>query len=777
MTKNLYLSTLLLFLTHLLLAQTATIRGNVYDKQSGDPVPFATVALQGSSLGTNTDDAGFFSISEIPVGDYTLVASYLGYESAEVEISLEEGQILYQQLNLVETAIDLEAVDVSAARQQARTEVQVSQLQVSADQIRALPATGGEPDIVQYLTVLPGIVVSGDQGGRLYIRGGSPVQNKVLLDGMTIYNPFHSIGFFSVFETETIRNVDVLTGGFNAEYGGRVSAVVDIKTREGNKKRLSGLVSASPFQAKALIEGPIKPLPEEGGNSISFILTGKHSYLDQSSKLLYDYAVDTSFFSFAAGDTTLSDVAPEDIGLPYNYTDLYGKLSFVGQNGSKLDVFGFNYTDEFNFIGLAALNWDAFGAGASFRVVPPSSQVVLDGNISFSDYTIMLDESDDSPRTSNINNYRARLDFTVFGAESELKYGFQFNGFNTDFTFRNLFGVTFTQEDFTTELAGYIKYKKQFNNLIIEPGLRLHFYASQSQISPEPRLGIKYNVTDGFRLKAAAGRYAQNLISTANDLDVVNFFNGFLAGPEETLFEPGTRTPVDNRLQTAWHYVAGAEIDVLDNLALNVEPYYKDFSQIININRNKLSNTDPDFVTETGEAYGIDFTAQYSTRDLYLWATYSLGYVNRFDGEQDFPTVFDRRHNVNFLVTYAFGTNNMWEASARWNFGSAFPFTQTQGFYENNPFSDLLQTDILTGNYPIGTLLSEDRNGGRLSAYHRMDLSLKRTFELSDNSSIEVTAAVTNAYDRQNIFYVDRITNNRVDQLPILPSLAATFRF
>ncbi len=141
-------------------------------------------------------------------------------------------------------------------KEQAKSEVQISKLSVTAKQIRSLPSAGGQADIAQYLTVLPGVVFTGDQGGQLYIRGGSPVQNRILLDGMTIFNPFHSIGFYSVFETELIRNVDVLTGGFNADYGGRISAVVDVKTREGNRKRLAGLVSGSPFLAKAMIEGP-----------------------------------------------------------------------------------------------------------------------------------------------------------------------------------------------------------------------------------------------------------------------------------------------------------------------------------------------------------------------------------------------------------------------------------------------------------------------------------------------------------------------------------------
>ena len=778
MKLNILLLFLLAGFSGALFAQSgSTIRGNIYDKDSGEPIIYGTVVLKGANFGTNTDFDGFFSFGNIPAGNYKLVATYIGYDSVALDITVKEGAIVYKSLYMTPSAVNLETVNVSSRREQARGDVQVSKVTVTPKQIRSLPSTGGESDIAQYLPVLPGIIVSGDQGGQLYIRGGSPVQNKILLDGMTIYNPFHSIGFFSVFETEAIRSVDVLTGGFSAEYGGRISAIVDIKTREGNRKRFGGLVSASPFQVKGLFEGPVKKLSEEGGGSVSFLLTGKHSYLDQTSKALYSYAVDPDFFSFASSDTSLGDLKKSDIGLPYTYTDLYGKVSFVGANGSKLNLFGFNFVDAFNFVGLASLDWTTTGAGANFTLIPTNSNVILDGTIAVSNYEINLKESDGRPRRSGISSYNANLGFTYFGNKNQINYGFEFTGFNTDFSFRNAVGISFEQRDFTTELAGYFKYKQQLGDLVIEPALRLHYYASQIEISVEPRFGLKYNITDFLRFKFAGGLYSQNLISTVNDLDVVNFFIGFLAGPEETIYKPGTRTPTDHNLQKSIHAIAGMEADLTKNLSLNVEPYLKEFTQLININRNKLSGSDPDFITETGRAYGIDFSLRYENKNLYLWGTYSLGYVRRDDGFQEYPTIFDRRHNVNLLGTYSFGKNNSWEASLRWNLGSGFPFTQTQGFYEQNNYDDLVFTDILTGNFQLGTLLTEKINAGRLSYYHRLDASLKRSFEFSRNTVLEATLSVTNVYNRDNIFYVDRITNNRVSQLPILPSLGLQLNF
>lgn len=739
-------------------SQGGIVRGNVYNKESGEPVGFCNVYLAGTTIGATTDVNGFFSIADVPAGTYNLVAKFVGYDSTAVNITLRAGGIVYKQLYIQESGIELEGVEVSARREQAKTDVQISKVTVTPQQIKSLPSTGGVADIAQYLPVLPGIILSGDQGGQLYIRGGSPVQNKILLDGMTIYNPFHSIGFFSVFETETIRSVDVLTGGFNAEHGGRVSAVVDIKTREGNKKRLAGSIGVNPFQARALIEGPIVKLKEEeNSGSTSFMLTAKHSYLKESSKVFYEYA--------------------DSIGLPYNFTDVYGKLSFVSNNGSKLNLFGFNFSDDVNFKNIAKYGWKNSGGGANFTLIPPNSNILVGGSVAFSDYSIELTEGNGDPRNSGITTFNILFDFTFFGADSEVKYGVEFNGFNTDFRFRNAFGITIEQKDFTSELAGFFKYKQKVGDLILEPGLRIQYYASQSNLSVEPRFGLKYNITDYLRFKAAGGLYSQNLISSVNERDIVNLFVGFLAGPEQTFFKPNDTDPVDHRLQKAWHAVAGFEIDLGKDVELNVEPYYKNFTQLIGLNRNKIRASQPDFETETGEAYGIDFSVRYQLKNTYLWGTYSYAYVNRDDGEQVYPTVFDRRHNVNFLVSQSFGKKKEWEASLRWNYGSGFPFTLTQGFYTLFNFQDGISTDVLQGNPDLGIIYDDKRNNGRLPDYHRMDISLKRTFTFSKYTQLEAVASVTNIYDRENIFYFDRVRYNRVNQLPILPSIGLNFNF
>jgi hypothetical protein len=755
-----FLITFLLFFAVLStgIAQVGTIRGNVYDKDLAQPVGFATVQIMGTTRGATTDINGFFSITDVPVGQQKIFVNYLGYDSLILEVTIKKGEIIFQNFYIAESRNKLGEIVISGKKTQAKSEVQISKLSVTPKQIRSLPSAGGQADIAQYLTVLPGVIFTGDQGGQLYIRGGSPVQNRILLDGMTIYNPFHSIGFFSVFETELIRNVDVLTGGFNADYGGRISAVVDVKTREGNRKRLSGIVSASPFQAKALIEGPILPLKSEGGSSISVVFTGKQGLINQTDQKLYNYVNDS-------------------VGIPFDYRDAYGKISLMTGNGSKLNFFGFNYTDGVKFP-ITEFGWNSSGGGVDFTLIPSNSSTIIDGKLTFSQYDTRIEEADRKPRTSGIGGYYGALNFTNFGRNSEVKYGIELTGFRTEFEFVNFKGLTIDQNENTTELAGYVKGKYKMGPLVVEPGFRIQYYQSLDDISYEPRLGLKYNLTDNLRIKAAGGWYSQNLLSTVNERDIVNLFVGFLSGPDERIYEKNSTTDfTDDRLQKAVHGVAGIEIDLLDNLDLNVEAYYKKFTQLISLNRFKTKSSDKNYFVETGDAKGIDVSLKFEGKRSYVWGAYSLGYVTRDDGVQIYPPVFDRRHNLNLVATYLLGKKKNWELGARWNFGSGFPFTQTQGFYSSFPFNDGVSTNVGTDNPGIGIVYDTKRNGGRLPYYHRLDISLKRTFEFSKHTKLEVVASCTNVYDRPNIFYFDRVQYTRVNQLPTLPSLSATFQF
>nr|NQU90010.1 TonB-dependent receptor [Bacteroidota bacterium] len=753
-------------ITNQAVSQTASIRGFVYEKESGEPIIFTNVYLYKTTYGAATDVNGYFAITKIPPGKYTLLVTYMGYDTLTKEVDLKAGTIQDEILNLEKSSVMLQTVNVSAERQAARTETRTSIVKVTPLEIRQIPSVGGQPDIAQYLQILPGVIFTGDQGGQLYIRGGSPIQNKVLLDGMVIYNPFHSIGMFSVFDTDILRNADIYTGGFNAEHGGRISSVMDITTRDGNKKKYSGKIGASTFGAKAMIEGPIKKQSDDGGGSSSFVLSVKNSYLEQSSKVFYEYV--------------------DKDGLPFNFLDLYGKVSINAANGSKVNLFGFNFTDQVNYKDISNYSWDAAGGGANFVVIPGSSPVLMEGILAYSSYKMTLEEEFTRPRTSSINGFNAGLNFTYFIGKDEMKYGLELNGFKTNFQFSNSVGQKIQQEENTTEIAGYFKYKLTKGKFLIEPGLRLQWYASLSDVSLEPRFAMKYNASKATRLKLAAGFYSQNLISARSDRDVVNLFYGFLSGPDN-LPEEFDGKEIKDKLQKAQHIIVGIEQDVTQYITVNLEVYYKNFSQLTNLNRNKIydENTAPpdtpdeqkkDFIVETGYADGIDFSLKYDYNRLYLWAAYSFAFVERYDGDSWYYPHYDRRHNVNFLASYTMGDRREWEVGMRWNFGTGFPFTQTQGYFEKLLFSGGINANYLTENGDLGIQYAE-LNGGRLPTYHRMDFNVKRKFFLSENTLLEADLSVSNVYDRNNVFYVNRVTNSVVYQLPIMPSLGLSLSF
>ncbi|MBC7384379.1 MAG: TonB-dependent receptor [Bacteroidia bacterium] len=757
--KKIYItliSVLLLSLTSM--AQQASVRGFVYDKENGEPIIFTNVVIKELIIGKATDINGFFDMSKIKPGTYTLLCWSLGYDTSQATVILTAGRITTQNLYLKPRKFELNEVEIRGDKQKTKENVNVSTNVITQKELKQLPTFGGEPDLVQYLQVLPGVNFSGDQGGQLYVRGGPPVMNKVTMDGMIIYNPFHSIGLFSVFDADIIKNADVSAGGFNAQYGGRISGIIDVNTREGNKTRFAGKVSVNPITAKILLEGPISKFTEGGGSS-SYIFSYKTSYLDKTSKVLYNYADAVN-------------------GLPYSFNDLYAKFSTISPNGSRVNLFGFNFDDQANFASTK-YNWTSNGFGGNLLLIPDGS-TVINANLGYSKYLMKQVESDNLPRESSINSFNASLNFSNFiGNKDDIRYGFDAVGFSTNFNYVNPAGRHLEQSDYTTEVHGFVKYKKVFRRFVFEPGLRVIYYSSLTEGSFEPRFGMKYNASSTIRLKLAAGKYSQNLMSAVSDQDVVNLFYGFLSSPD--------KVNSDIQRQTAEHYVGGLEVDLGKYIELNFEGFLKNFSQITNINRNKIYDDDEahnnvdyhlkgDIIKETGKAYGGDARLKFERKSVYIWAVYSLTFVTRNDGLQNYVPHFDRRHNINLVFTYQYGHKKSWSFNSRWNYGSGFPFTQTQGFYE------LLNLQGVSGNVNnqngnLGISYNSSINTGRLPYFHRMDVSVSKKFFVREHQVLTITASATNVYNRENIFYFDRLNYKRINQLPIMPTIGVNYTF
>ena len=768
MIKRLGFLVLLVALAVSIYAQSGTLRGFVYNAENGTPLLSALVTFKEIKQGTYTDERGFYTIANIPFGKYKIMVNLVGFSPDSAILEFNNGGIVAQNFYLNDRGNELATVRVSAEKVRKTKEVSIGKTTIKPIQLTRIPSVGGEPDLVQYLQVLPGVVFSGDQGGQLYIRGGSPVMNRVMLDGLTIYNPFHSIGLFSVFDTDILKSVDVYSAGFSAEYGGRISAIVDVKTRDGNKTNLAGKINASPFSSKFLLEGPLKKYEQGKGNS-SFIISYKNSYLKNAAPVIYPFVNDGM--------------------LPYTFSDLYGKFTVNSAKGSNISVFGFDYKDNVDFENSAAYAWTSRGLGTKFLLVPSGSETIVDGGITFSNYEITQTELDNKPRRSAINGFNVNLNFSKFLNElDKVKYGIEMNGFRTDFEIFNSLNRKISQEENTSEISGYVNYLKNIQKrVLIEAGFRLQYYASLQETSPEPRIRLKYNINPRVRFKASAGLYSQNLMSAASDRDVVNLFYGFLSGPTDLPSE-FQGEPVTSKLQKARHAVAGFEFDINAISEVNVEGYIKEFTQITNVNRDKIFDNNREnqdrpyylresYIVEEGEAYGFDITYKLETKQWYVWTVYSYNVVNRNDGISQYQPHFDRRHNVNIVNSYDFGEDLKWNANIRWNFGSGFPFTLTQGFYEQLDFNGGASSEFVTENGELG-IYYDEINRGRLPYYHRLDASIKRRFKLKkENRKAEAIFSVTNVYNRENIFYFDRVNYKRENQLPLLPSLSFSYSF
>jgi hypothetical protein len=290
----------------------------------------------------------------------------------------------------------------------------------------------------------------------------------------------------------------------------------------------------------------------------------------------------------------------------------------------------------------------------------------------------------------------------------------------------------------------------------------------------------------------SGGYYSQNFTSSSSDRDIVTLFFGFLSAPtnvQSTFTQKnGKEVDPENGIQTSWHGIIGTEYDISKSLSINVEGYYKYFPKLSNINNNKLYDDTQDnanvadvfkkdFLIESGVSYGVDVLLEYNKNRLFLWGVYSYGKSDRWDGFNTYSPVFDRRHNINLVASYSFLKDKSLEISMRWNFGSGLPFTPTSGYYQGEDFGDGVTTDYTSTNPADLSVLLGGINSKRLPTYHRYDITIKKKFEFKNDNVLELKGGITNIYDRENIFYVNRVTNEKIYQLPFLPSIGLSFDF
>jgi hypothetical protein len=749
--------------------QNNTIKGFINDADSRQPVPLANVVVTPPGSGTVSNEEGYYLVHKLPAGEVILKVTCVGYDSVTEQLTMKSNMTLIRNIYLRPVAYDLGEFNVSARKERV-SQRKISEVKVIPAEIALTPSMGGMPDLIQHIQTLPGIVTRGDIGGQVYIRGGTPVQTKVLLDDAVIYNPVHSIGLFSVFDNDYIRNVDLYTGGFNAEYGSCLSSVIDISTRLPNTARWSGKADISTIAAKALIEGPLLTDSTLENLTISAMLSVKASYFEQATDWFYPYV---------------------EQELPFYFRDIYGKVTAKLGKSFSMSLSGYSFRDEVSETNtFQTYDWDAKGFSLNLLTMPAEVPILIKTYIAGSGYQMNLSEPNQDNRYSKVSSIAVGMKFYRYLARQTAKYGIEFTDLRTNYMYFTSDYTTYEQGENSGELSGYLDYEGNFGWVIFEAGFRGAFYTSLMRFSPEPRLSVRFMVTENLALKVAAGMYAQNLIGAVSDKDIVNFFQGYLSAPVDMVSASG-KDPNDFYLQKANHLVAGVEYDFRSKVRFNVEAYYKDYTQLISFNKNKLFNEDDNpgapsymsgtFISETGFAEGIEITVKYTESRLNMEANYSLAMVKRRytdpDGEvvEYFPQ-YDRRHNVNFSGMFYFGKNRSWTISARWNYGSGFPFTPTAGYYEGITFDEYGKYNYLTQNGQMNILYGP-YNSKRLPAYHRLDMALKKSFTFRNRNTIEAEISVINVYNQENIFYINRETNEEAYQLPILPGLRISYAF
>jgi hypothetical protein len=711
-----------------------SLRGNVVDSLNGEALPYANIILEGTERGATADLNGNFIIRGLTAGKtYTVNVSFLGYRTLTQEVKIDADRISVIRIQLSPINIQLQAIEKIGEKYNRPNETDLGLQQINIRDIELLPK-GVETDIFRSLQFVPGVQNTGDVSARYYVRGGGSNQNLVLLNGVSVYNPFHAFGLFSIIDPEMINALEFYKGGFTADYGGRLSSILNLVTKDGNKNRFGTSATISFLTGKASVEGPIP----EG----SFIFTGRKSLFRDILRKFINYK-----------------------NAPFDFYDFSGKINFLSQNTedlTKISISTFNSLDQIkNEDPLKAdYEWINNIYSAYWFQEWEDVPIYSETSASLSSFTgeIKPNESEAKQRYNKVKDVSFLADITYVSESSdEIKVGMSIKSIKTETKFENLQGTRTNLSDNGLHLNIYAKYKLlRWEDFGVDIGTRVNVLtlAKNKGSVLEPRVNLTFRPLPTIAVKAAWGIYTQDLITLVNDNEII------------TIFEPWLITPDYLRIPEAIHYVLGMEINQIDNLTISGEAYYKFLKNTAEMNENKASSSDPDFVAGKGEAYGIEMLMNYNRDIIQLTLSYSLSWSYKEVNDWIYYPKYDTRHSVTSNLNINLG--NGWQTSLSWFFNSGLPFTQIEGFYDKLYFDDLFFSGGLYGYYLPFTVLA-DKNLGRLPTYHRLDLGLTKQFILAF-TKISLSVNVLNVYNRKNIFYFERDTGARVNMLPFMPT-------
>ncbi len=729
---------LILFLFPLLnsVAQwNGKIRGEVTDSTNGEPLAFANILIENLNYGATTNEKGYFIISNIPFNKtYYLLFTYVGYESKRVKVFVRKDKITELKISLKPVSIWLTTVEKVSEKAERENTADLGLDRITIKDLQTAPV-GVEADPLRYLQYLPGVNSTGDVSARYNVRGGENNQNLILLDNVVLYNPFHAFGIFSVIDPEIIGNIEFFKSGFPTEYGGRISSLMKINTKEGNKFKYGGKVGVSMLTAKAFVEGPIP----HG----SFYLSGRKNYNNSIlKKFLGEKNIPFDFYDYS-------------FKITYHNPD----KNFI--DNSKWTVHGFFSNDETKSDNQynERFKWTNSLIGLKrFQVYSSPLYSEFTTSVSNSKGEVIPNGERTRAKKNEVNDFTVRMDFHyIFNSGNEIGTGVIFKAIKTKLFFVNPNGVTSDIKDFGGNISLYFQYFfKNSRRYTLTLGSRviLEGLKNRGNFYLEPRINFSYKLAKNISLKSAWGLYQQGITTITDESDVV------------PLFEPWFLTPGYLDPARAMHIDAGIFTNFGKFFSFNIETYFKDLHNLPEINRLKKEQSEPDLVSANGKSYGVESSLKILFPPFKFTATYSWAFAYKYlNGRRYFPN-YDSRNNVKLFLETNIGKG--WFFASAWIFHSGRPFTPTVGYYDKYYFDDVSEWNIYESYFPF--LILGEKNIARLPTYHRLDLSLYKYFKIGKFKFV-FSANALNVYNRKNIFYFERDTGKRINMLPFLPSV------
>ncbi len=743
------------------------VSGQVVEYGSGETLPFATVLIKGTTNGTTTNLDGYFSLLNIDSKEVVIEISYVGFQSKLIRLDTVDLS-RFLKVSLKPISSELEEVVVTANSYKVLDASSgISATTISTKQLALLPNVG-ETDIFRSLQLLPGVSGTNESSSGLFVRGGTPDQNLVLLDGMTVYKVDHFFGFFSAFNTNAVKDVQLFKGAFPSRYGGRTSSVVDMTGKIGSFEKIQGSASINLLSVNAYVELPI-------AKNFSFLIAGRRSYTDVIQSGLFESISDNLIGDSGFNNSNLDQANLSVVEPSFYFYDWNSKLSYRPSDKDMITLSLYNgqdFLDESRQLSRAiqtnqvpdgeiafnleeTTDWGNRGISTKWSRQWNSklySNLLIAGSEYFSKFdrdaqldiinsdSLVFSGSQQSFEDNSVIDFSIRADFEwQRSSRAKTDFGVSFTRTEVDYSnIRNDTLVILERQQEARYSSIYLSNERKFGDkLTVTTGFRLSNYEFKDKPLFEPRFNISYQLAPKWKLKGAIGKHYQFVNRIINE----NISEG---SREFWLLADGDLVNVSS----AQHYVLGASYEI-DNWLFDVEGYHKDLSGLsefsLRFRRGDEIEADELFFTGDGIAKGIEFLVQKKQGKYTGWASYTLGSIRNtfeaFNEGEEFPALHDQLHE--FKMVHSYGVGN-WNFSSTFVYGSGKPFSEPEGQYS----IELL--DGRTFNYiGIGA-----KNGSRLPAYHRLDISANHKFMIGKTDA-NFGISLFNLYGRQNVWYIE----------------------